>query len=122
MIYIFYFPLCDDRNRLPAREIDPGVLPRRSSVPRQVKINRQNTDPNSYYLEDSYNVSSYAGGQANGGTQNQGNILGDKSSTRLFAPPGGSSSFSLAHDTGRFYFFHLFICMYGMYVCGAMDI
>ena len=39
----------------------------------------------------------HAGGQANGGTQNQGNFIGDRSSTRLWAPPGGKSSFSLSH-------------------------
>ena len=43
-------------------------------------------------------VSSFAGGQANGGTQNNGNFIGDRSSTRLWAPPGGRSSFSIAHD------------------------
>ena len=42
-------------------------------------------------------VSSFAGGQANGGTQNNGNFIGDRSSTRLWAPPGGRSSFSIAH-------------------------
>jgi hypothetical protein len=43
-------------------------------------------------------VSSFAGGQANGGTQNNGNFIGDRSSTRLWAPPGGQSSLSLGHD------------------------
>ena len=42
-------------------------------------------------------VSSFAGGQANGGTQNNGNFIGDRSSTRLWAPPGGQSSISLGH-------------------------
>ena len=42
-------------------------------------------------------VSSFAGGQANGGTQNNGNFIGDRSSTRLWAPPGGQSSFSISH-------------------------
>ena len=44
-------------------------------------------------------MSSIAGGQSNGGTQNNGNFIGDRSSTRLWAPPGGRSSFSIAHDS-----------------------
>ena len=43
-------------------------------------------------------VSSFAGGQANGGTQNNGNFIGDRSSTRLWAPPGGRSNFSISHS------------------------
>ena len=36
---------------------------------------------------------------ANGAQQNVGNVLTDRSSTRIHAPPGGVSTFSLAHDS-----------------------
>jgi len=35
---------------------------------------------------------------ANGANQNCGNVMTERSSTRVHAPPGGSSSFSLAHE------------------------
>ena len=37
---------------------------------------------------------------ANGANQNCGNVITDRSTTRLHAPPGGKSSFSLAWDSG----------------------
>eukprot|EP00617_Octactis_speculum_P016894 CAMPEP_0185754090 /NCGR_PEP_ID=MMETSP1174-20130828/12750_1 /TAXON_ID=35687 /ORGANISM="Dictyocha speculum, Strain CCMP1381" /LENGTH=74 /DNA_ID=CAMNT_0028432167 /DNA_START=21 /DNA_END=241 /DNA_ORIENTATION=+ len=44
----------------------------------------------------SYGQSSNA--YASGSNQNSGNVITDRSTTRLHAPPGGNSSFSLGQD------------------------
>ena len=75
-----------------------------SSNDNDIQKSYERDDPTNAY--SAYNaskaggrVSSIAGGQSNGGTQNNGNFIGDRSSTRLWAPPGGRSSFSIAHDS-----------------------
>ena len=77
---------------------------RDSSNDNDIQQSYERDDPTNAY--SAYNaskaggrVSSIAGGQSNGGTQNNGNFIGDRSSTRLWAPPGGRSSFSIAHDS-----------------------
>jgi hypothetical protein len=71
----------------------------RHQIPHQYQNQQQNCQSSEVFGRSNSRVSSNT--YANGASQNCGNVITERSSTRVHAPPGGASNFSLAHVEER---------------------